>query len=97
METKRCLDDLKQYMSMYNLKADAPMADIKPYIKQIIKAGTTSKVFALFALDYMHGFKGTIDIKAFAADAVKTLTYYSEPQCRYKFDDRYLIDCDDIY
>lgn len=83
----KCLTDLKIYMDMYNLIPDQPLKSIKPQIRQIILSGIKPKIFALYALDWMHGRQDPINIKEFAADAVKTLTYNSIPESTGKYDD----------
>lgn len=86
-QVKRCMDDLRMYMAMYQLVPSEPIEHIKAQIRQIVRSGITPRVFALYTLDYMHGTTGRVDMQAFAADAVNTLTYNSVPARTGKYDD----------
>jgi len=86
-QVKQCLDELQQYMSMYGLEPSEPLQSIKRELRQIVTAGITPRVFALYALDYMHGSKDTIDIKELAHGAAEMLTYDDRPKRTGKYDD----------
>jgi predicted transcriptional regulator len=74
---KSCINDLQMYMDMYRLIPSEPIKNIKPQIKLVIESGISSKIFALYGLDYMHGFKANsiVNIQDFIADAIKTFIY----------------------
>lgn len=89
VQVKQCMDELQQYMSMYRLIPSEPIASIKHEIRQIVAVGITPRIFALYALDWMHDAPdgSLINIRRFIEDAVGNLTYNSKPQCNGTYDD----------
>jgi hypothetical protein len=79
-EVKHCIDDLQMYMDMYGLIPSEPVQSLKHEIRLIIGAGIIPKIFALYALDWMHGSTGVIDMKAFINEALQILTYADKPK-----------------
>jgi predicted transcriptional regulator len=88
-QVKQCLSELQQYMSMYRLMPSEPIQSIKREIRQIVNAGITPRVFALYAIDWMHdALAGSlINIRGFIEDAVGTLTYDDSPKHTGTYDD----------
>jgi predicted transcriptional regulator len=81
-QVKQCLSELQNYMAMYKLMPSEPLQSVKREIRQIVNAGITPRVFALYAIDWMHDAPAgsLINIRGFIEDAVGTLTYDDRPK-----------------